>query len=76
MVKWIAEAWAAELDDDIIPCSNTCPTKWNPVTLVNLFGGQEPLLSPPAVTEIDVEAALMEALADADEDEQLDDGAV
>ena len=29
-----------------------------------------------ASTEMDVEAALMEALADADEDEQLDDRAV
>jgi hypothetical protein len=37
---------------------------------------QELLLSPPASTEIDAEAALMEALADADEDEQLNKGAV
>src|ERR1700677_4422298 len=79
--KWIAEARAAELDkesddDDIIPCSNTRPTKWKPVTLANLFGGQELLLSQPASTEIDTEAVLMEALADADEDERLDDGAV
>jgi hypothetical protein len=81
MAKWIAEARAAELDeesddDDIIPCSNTHPTKWKPVTLANLFGGQEPLLSQLTSTEIDAEAALMEALADADEDEWLDDGAV
>ena len=81
IAKWIAEAWAAELDEesddnDIIPCSNTHTTKWKPVTLANLFGGQELLLSWPASTEIDVEAALMEALADADEDERLDDGAV
>jgi hypothetical protein len=81
MAKWIAEARAAETceesdDDDIISCSNTRPTKWKPVTLANLFGGQEPLLSRPASTEIDAEPALMKALADADEDERLDDGAV
>jgi len=81
MAKWIAEARAAELDkesddDDIIPCSNARTTKWKPVTLANLFGGQELLLLRPASTEIDAEAALMEALADADEDERLDDGAV
>jgi hypothetical protein len=78
MAKWITEARAAELDeesddDDVIPCR---PTKWKPVTLANLFGGQELLLSRPASTEIDAEAALMEALADANEDERLDDGAV
>jgi len=81
MAKWIAEARTAELDeesddDDIIPCSNTRIAKWKPVTLANLFGGQDLLLSRPASTEIDAEAALMEALADADEDERLDDGAV
>jgi hypothetical protein len=81
MAKWIAKAWAAKLDeelddDNIITCGSTHPTKWKPVTLTNLFGGQEPLLSWPIHTEIDMEAALMEALADADEDEQLDDGAV
>jgi hypothetical protein len=37
---------------------------------------QELLLLPPASTEIDAEAALMETLADADEDKQLDNGAV
>ena len=42
MAKWITEARAAELDeelddDDIIPCH---PTKWKPVTLTNLFGAQ------------------------------------
>ena len=83
MAKWITEARAAELDedsddDDIIPTAsgNTRPIKWKPVTLANLFGNQELLLSQPASTEIDVEAALMEVLADADEDEWLDDGAV
>ena len=81
MAKWIAEAQAAKLDkeldnDGIIPCSDTCPTKFKPVTVANLFGSQELLLSQPASTEIDVEAVLMEALADADKDKQLDDGEV
>ena len=43
------------------------------VSLVNLFGSQELLLLRPASTEIDAEAVLMEALADAAEDEQLDE---
>lgn len=46
MAEWIAEAQAAELDEesdnnDIIPCSNTRIAKWKPVTLTNLFGGQD-----------------------------------
>ena len=83
MAKWISEARAAELDDDSdnedtvsAEVSNTRITKWKPVLLANLFSGCEPLLSRPPSTKIDAEAALMEALAEVEEDEWPDDGAV
>ena len=56
--------------------SNTQITKWKPVSLANLFSGCESIFSRPPSTEIDAEAALMEALAEVEEDEQPDDGAV
>ena len=46
------------------------------MSLANLFSGCEPLLSRPPSTVIDAEAALMEALAEVEEDEWPDDGAV
>jgi hypothetical protein len=84
MAKWIGEARAAELDDDSdnedgtasAEVSNTRITKWKPVSLANLFSGCESLLSRPPSAEIDAEAALMEALAEVEEDERPDDGAV
>jgi hypothetical protein len=83
MVKWIGEARAAEIDDDSdnedsavsAEVSNTWITKWKPVSLANLFSGCESLLSRPHSTVIDAEAALMEALAEVEE-EWPDCGAV
>jgi hypothetical protein len=64
------------LPDPSAQVSNTRITKWKPVSLANLFSGCEPLLLRPPSTEIDAEAALMEALAEVEEDEWPDDGAV
>ena len=50
--------------------------KWKPATLVALFDSQELLASRPPSIAINVEAALTETLAEAEEDECLDDGAV
>ena len=51
-------------------------TTWKPVTLAKLFRGRDecPLWLLPA--EIEAELELMQALADVDEDECPDDGAV
>ena len=46
------------------------------MTLANLFGGCNLILSRPASAEINAEATLMEALAEVQEDEWSDDGAV
>lgn len=80
MAKWIGEAQAAELNSDLddendIPLV-MCNAKWKLVMLMALFGGQELISSWNLSTEMNVEAALMEALAEAEEDEWLDDGAM
>jgi hypothetical protein len=84
MVRWISDARATELDEDFdseddaisAEVSNVRITKWKPVTLANLFGGCDLISSRPVSTEINAEAALMEALAEVQEDERPDDGAV
>jgi hypothetical protein len=90
MARWIGEARAAEeaenddiddSDDEIFPLrlSAGLPrlTKWPKMTLARLFKGRPP---PPRPTqaEIDaeVEADAREAIADAEEDDVLDDGAI
>jgi hypothetical protein len=50
--------------------------KWKLTTLTALFGSQELLVSQLPSIAINVEAALMEALVEAEEDEHLDDRAV
>jgi hypothetical protein len=50
--------------------------QWKPMTLRILFGGCK---EPPSwlhPDKIDTEAALMQALAECEEDDRLDDGAV
>jgi hypothetical protein len=83
MARWIGEARAAERDEDsndendaLVVASNMRAAKWKPATLAALFGGQELLTSRPPSMAMNVEAVLMEALAEAEEDERLDDGAV
>jgi hypothetical protein len=83
MAKWIGEARAAELEEDSdseddmeLSGANRCTTKWKPITLVILFGSQKPPPSRLLPEEIDAESELMQALAEIEEDEQPDDGAV
>ena len=81
MAKWIGDARAAELtkdlDDkdgmeDLVAADHA--SKWKPTTLVVLFSGQRECPSWLLPKEIDTESALMQALADLEEDRQLDDG--
>jgi hypothetical protein len=51
-------------------------TAWKPVTLTNLFGGQSKCPSQLLPVEIDAELELMQALAEVEKDQCLDDGAV
>ena len=74
IAKWISEARAAKLaeddyDDNIAPVSNSCLSKWKPVTLATLFDGQK---EPPQSlqTEVDAEVELMQALAEADNSQE------
>ena len=50
--------------------------KWKPITLALLFGGEKPRRSRLPPEEVDAESQLMEALAELEEDERLDDGEV
>jgi len=47
-----------------------------PITLALLFGGEKPPRSRLPPEEVDAESRLMEALAELEEDERLDDGEV
>jgi hypothetical protein len=82
MVKWIGEAGAAELAEDLDTNdtndleSDCHTTKWKSITLAILFGGQK---QPPLQLlqeEIDAELELMQALAEVEEDERPDNGVV
>jgi hypothetical protein len=87
MAKWISEAREAELEEsdddeereDVVAndrqCGNTA-WKWKPLTLALLFGGKKPPRSRLPPEEVDAESRLMEALAELEEDEWLDDGEV
>ena len=77
MAKWIGDVQCAERDDSDMPVTteDTARGKWKPVTLATLFAGQKDKFARvPAVDQ--QEADLMEALAEAEEDDRLDDGAV
>jgi len=86
MAKWIAEARAAELEEDSNDkCEAPEPAvnnhggrifKWKPTTLTILFSGQKQPPSRLSPMEINAESALMQALAEVEEDERLDDGEV
>ena len=88
MAKWIAEARAAELaedsdDESEVPEPATSASdrggrifKWKPATLAILFGGQKQPPSRLSPAEIDAESALMQALAEVEEDERPDDGEI
>ena len=77
MAKWIGDVQRAERDDSDMPVTteDTAHGKWKPVTLATLFAGQKDKFAcVPAVDQR--EADLMEALAEAEEDDRLDDGTV
>lgn len=85
MAKWIGAAREAdkaerlEGNDDHTDDAGARTASWKPMTLAVLFGGiaksnRRSTRLPAA--EIDAESALMEALADIEEDERLDEGAI
>ena len=86
MAKWITKAQAAELEKDSNdmwkvpePAVNNhrgCIFKWKPMTLAILFGSQKQPPSWLSPVDFDAESALMQALAEVEEDEQLDDGEI
>ena len=53
-----------------------CIFKWKPTTLTILFSGQKQPPSRLSPMEINAESALMQALAEVEEDEWLDDGEI
>lgn len=91
MAKWIGGERDTDIlsdadsePDDDIPAAPTLRipaprvTKWAPCTLRTLFEGKTvvPKLREVLDTEFAIEAAYMEALADQEEDEYPDDGAL
>ncbi|KAJ6587810.1 ribonuclease H-like domain-containing protein [Mycena sp. CBHHK59/15] len=83
MAKWIGDARAAEREeteedseDEETPLLPNRPTTWKSLTLQVLFGGAEPRKRKPEPRAMAEEEILMEELANAAEDEILDDGAV
>ncbi|KAJ6628155.1 ribonuclease H-like domain-containing protein [Mycena sp. CBHHK59/15] len=83
MAKWIGDARAAEreeteedCEDEETPLLPNRPTAWKSLTLQVLFGGAEPRKRKPEPRAMAEEEILMEELANAAEDEILDDGAV
>ena len=91
MEKWIGDARAAEVneededDSDLAGSSNlhlpaarpgSRSLQWKPAALAILFGGCKVPPSRLHPDEINTEAALMQALAEREEDNRLDDSAV
>ena len=92
MAKWITASRAAEAAEDVeareeIAAADSARdglqalavpnhTKRKAETLEKLFGGQAQPPSQMVATEVDAEAALMQALAEMEEDERLDDGEI
>ena len=77
MAKWIGATLEAEKEGLGVPVEEEAPhiSKWKPVTLAVLFSGQkDKFVHVPMVDQ--QEADLMEVLAEMEEDERLDDGAV
>ena len=83
MARQIGVAWDAEHKDEnnedtelpeLLGYGHTAA--WKPITLAILFRSQNKCPSQLLPAEIDAESELMQALAEVDEDEWLDDGAV
>jgi len=69
------------VDDEDSDIENRLPqarvSKWKPVTLAVLFAGQKEKFVCMSTQSLDQwEANLMEAIAEMDEDERLNDGAI
>ena len=85
MAQWIAKVWEAEAAEEIeerdaalqtIKSRRRSSVKWKPITLDNLFGSTKHKASRPSRTIEEEEEAIEQAMAEALEDEQLDDGAI
>ncbi|KAJ7105348.1 ribonuclease H-like domain-containing protein, partial [Mycena epipterygia] len=84
LAKWIAahsnsdsEPEEERNDEDINPVPPRRLPTWKPMTLQVLFGGAEkPRARKPSARVIEEEESLMQALADAEEDANPDDGAI
>ena len=85
MAQWIAKVQEAEAAEEIEECDAALQTieswcrssvKWKPITLDNLFGGTKHKASWPSRTIEEEEEAMEQAMAEALEDEQPDDGAI
>ena len=83
MVKWIGDVRSAELTkdshdedgmEDLVAVD--CASTWKPTTLAVLFSSQKECPSWLLPEEIDTESALIQALADLEEDKWLDGGAM
>ncbi|KAJ7653902.1 ribonuclease H-like domain-containing protein [Mycena polygramma] len=87
VAKWIGAARAAERDDaggdDVDEDEEVTPRlpgrlpAWKPLTLQVLFGGADkPRARKPSTRVMEEEEILMQALAEEEEDRNLDDGAI
>lgn len=83
MAQWIAKVREAEAAEEIeerdaaLQSRRRSSVKWKPITLDNLFGGTKHKASRPWRTiEEEEEEAMEQAMAEALEDERLDDGAI
>ena len=80
MAKWIGDVQRT-LDNKDLDTEDRLPqahvSKWKLVTLAVLFAGQKEKFACMSTQSLDQwEANLMEAIAEMDEDERLDDGAI
>jgi hypothetical protein len=80
MAKWIGDAQGA-VDDEDSDTEDGLPqahmSKWKPVTLAVLFAGQKEKSAHMSTQSLDQqEVNLIEAMAEMDEDERLNDGTI
>ena len=86
MAQWIAKVWEAEAAEELeewdaalqmTESRHHSSIKWKLITLNNLFGGTKHKPTQPSRTiEEEEEEAMEQAMAEALEDEWLDDGAI
>ena len=85
MAQWIAKVQEAEVAEDLeeqdavlqtIESQHCSSIKWKSITLDNLFGGTKHKPAQHSRTIEEEEEAMEQAMAEALEDEWLDDGAI